>query len=78
MSAPLTQLSAPPSGQTCGQYANGFANAIGAYINNPNATDMCEYCQYSESATNFLGWADTPRRWRFLLLSSKHELLTKG
>ncbi|GFZ48255.1 hypothetical protein JCM24511_06003 [Saitozyma sp. JCM 24511] len=37
----------PPSGQTCGQYANGFANAVGGYINNPNATDECQYCQYS-------------------------------
>jgi ATP-binding cassette subfamily G (WHITE) protein 2 (SNQ2) len=38
----------PPSGQTCGQYANGFATAVGGYINNPNATDECQYCQYSE------------------------------
>ncbi|KAH8835157.1 P-loop containing nucleoside triphosphate hydrolase protein [Flagelloscypha sp. PMI_526] len=37
----------PPSGQTCSQWAGEFVGAFGGYINNPNATSSCEYCQYS-------------------------------
>ncbi|KAG6826923.1 hypothetical protein H0H92_013902, partial [Tricholoma furcatifolium] len=36
----------PPSGQTCAQWAQPFANAFGGYINNLNATAACQYCQY--------------------------------
>lgn len=37
----------PPTGQTCGAYANAFATAVGGYINNPSAIApaMCEFCQ---------------------------------
>ena len=37
----------PPSGQTCQQWAGDFVNSFGGYLNNPNATSSCEYCQYS-------------------------------
>ncbi|KAJ3718556.1 ABC-2 type transporter-domain-containing protein [Lentinula raphanica] len=36
----------PPSGQTCGEWADDFVSAFGGYINNRNATSSCEYCQY--------------------------------
>ena len=36
----------PPSGQTCQQWAGEFVDAFGGYLNNPNATDSCQYCQY--------------------------------
>jgi len=36
----------PPSGQTCYTWANEFVTAFGGYINNPNATATCQYCQY--------------------------------
>jgi len=36
----------PPSGQTCSQYAGPFVNTFGGYLNNPNATTQCQYCQY--------------------------------
>ncbi|KAJ3718555.1 ABC-2 type transporter-domain-containing protein [Lentinula raphanica] len=36
----------PPSGQTCGEWADDFVGAFGGYINNRNATSSCEYCQY--------------------------------
>ncbi|KIK62247.1 hypothetical protein GYMLUDRAFT_42191 [Collybiopsis luxurians FD-317 M1] len=36
----------PPSGETCYQWANDFVNVFGGYLNNPNATSSCQYCQY--------------------------------
>ena len=36
----------PPSGQNCDQWAGDFANTFGGYINNPEATSSCQYCQY--------------------------------
>lgn len=36
----------PPSGQTCAQWAGKFAAAMGGYLDNPDATDECRYCQY--------------------------------
>ncbi|KAN0064189.1 ATP-binding cassette transporter snq2 [Thecaphora frezii] len=37
----------PPSGQTCTQWAGQFLDAYGGYLQNPNATQDCHYCQYS-------------------------------
>ncbi|RPD82151.1 hypothetical protein L226DRAFT_497300 [Lentinus tigrinus ALCF2SS1-7] len=37
----------PPSGQTCIQWANEFVQGFGGYIDNPNDTSACRYCQYS-------------------------------
>lgn len=37
-----------PAGQTCGEYAGAFAQAVGGYLDNPNATgEDCNFCQYS-------------------------------
>lgn len=36
----------PPSGQTCQDWAGDFVDAVGGYLNNPNATAACQYCQY--------------------------------
>ncbi|KAL1762505.1 ABC-2 type transporter-domain-containing protein [Schizophyllum commune] len=36
----------PPDGQSCGQWAGAFVQAYGGYIDNPDATDACRYCQY--------------------------------
>ncbi len=36
-----------PAGQTCGQYLSAFLESATGYLLNPNATSMCEYCQYS-------------------------------
>jgi ATP-binding cassette subfamily G (WHITE) protein 2 (SNQ2) len=38
--------SAAPSGQTCYQWAGEFTDYMGGYLNNPNATEDCEFCQY--------------------------------
>ncbi|KAF8314185.1 hypothetical protein DL93DRAFT_1089526 [Clavulina sp. PMI_390] len=37
----------PPSNQTCGDYMAPYLNVAAGYINNPNATSDCQYCQYS-------------------------------
>ncbi|KAI0095244.1 ABC-2 type transporter-domain-containing protein [Irpex rosettiformis] len=36
----------PPSGQTCFEWANDFVTVAGGYLDNPNATEHCRYCQY--------------------------------
>lgn len=62
----------PPSGQTCAQWADAFVDAAGGYLNNPNATSGCQYCQYANGDQYY-----TPlnisfdNRWRdaFILFS---------
>jgi len=39
----------PPSGQTCAAWANDFVNAAGGYLDNPNDSAGCRYCQYKVS-----------------------------
>ncbi|KAI9304002.1 ABC-2 type transporter-domain-containing protein [Cunninghamella echinulata] len=60
------KIRAPP-GQTCGQYFNDFFNNGGlGYLQDSNATDSCNYCQYTTGndfyETN-IGW-DFNNRWR--------------
>lgn len=37
----------PPPNQTCSSYMAEFLSSHAGYINNPNSTSNCEYCQYS-------------------------------
>ncbi|KAG0265706.1 hypothetical protein DFQ27_000439 [Actinomortierella ambigua] len=37
----------PPAGQTCIQYAGRFMETAIGYLNNPDATTDCQYCQYA-------------------------------
>ncbi|KAF8321131.1 putative ABC multidrug transporter [Clavulina sp. PMI_390] len=37
----------PPMNQTCGEYMAPFFQVATGYINNPNATSNCQYCEYS-------------------------------
>jgi ATP-binding cassette, subfamily G (WHITE), member 2, SNQ2 len=39
----------PPSGQTCQNWAGEFVTEFKGYIDNPNATESCRYCQYAVS-----------------------------
>jgi hypothetical protein len=39
----------PPSGQTCLAWAGDFVKAAGGYLDNPNDSDSCRYCQYRVS-----------------------------
>ncbi|TDZ36627.1 Brefeldin A resistance protein [Colletotrichum spinosum] len=42
----------PPPGSTCGEYADRFVREVAGtgYLENPNATSNCGYCQYSNGA----------------------------
>ncbi|KAI9507719.1 ABC-2 type transporter-domain-containing protein [Russula earlei] len=43
----------PPPGQSCATWANDFVDAFGGYLENPNDTQRCRYCQYKAcAATN--------------------------
>ncbi|KAL5519561.1 SNQ2_2 [Sanghuangporus vaninii] len=62
----------PPSGQTCQQWAGDFVNAFGGYLNNPNATSSCQYCQYRVGDEYFTALnIEFSDRWRnvFLILA---------
>ena len=62
----------PPSGQTCQQWAGAFVDAFGGYLNNPNATSSCQYCQYRVGDEYFIPLnIEFSERWRnvFLLLA---------
>ncbi|ORY35845.1 ABC-2 type transporter-domain-containing protein [Naematelia encephala] len=54
-----------PAGQTCAQWAGEFADAIGGYLNNPNDTGTCEFCQY-KLGDNFYNGLEISydNRWR--------------
>ncbi|ETS61335.1 hypothetical protein PaG_04356 [Moesziomyces aphidis] len=45
----------PQSGQTCTQWAGTFLNAFGGYLENPDATADCGYCQYSRGDDFYAG-----------------------
>lgn len=47
-----------PAGQTCGAYAGAYAQASGGYLQDPNATGNCNYCQY-QSGDTFLAGINT-------------------
>ncbi|KAI0273384.1 pleiotropic drug resistance ABC transporter [Gloeopeniophorella convolvens] len=44
----------PPSGQTCVAWAGDFVNAVSGYLDNPNDTSSCRYCQYKVGDEYFL------------------------
>ncbi|EGO05281.1 hypothetical protein SERLA73DRAFT_157866 [Serpula lacrymans var. lacrymans S7.3] len=55
----------PPPGQTCSAWASDFVTAVGGYLDNPNATDSCRYCEYSVGDQFFLPLnISYSNRWR--------------
>ncbi|KAG0215682.1 hypothetical protein BGX28_008928 [Mortierella sp. GBA30] len=54
-----------PLGQTCGEYAAAFMKTATGYLNNPNDTANCQYCQYSYGQDFYEGLSmDFANRWR--------------
>ncbi|KAF2636857.1 hypothetical protein P280DRAFT_492818 [Massarina eburnea CBS 473.64] len=55
----------PPSGQTCGQYLGAFLQTAPGVLQNPDATDECNYCSLS-SSDQFLAGSQIyySQRWR--------------
>ncbi|ETW86763.1 ABC transporter [Heterobasidion irregulare TC 32-1] len=62
----------PPSSQTCQAWASSFVSAFGGYLDNPNDTTACRYCQYSVGDEFFLPLnIRFENRWRdaFIILA---------
>ncbi|GAC94574.1 drug exporter [Pseudozyma hubeiensis SY62] len=45
----------PPTGETCRAWASSFVDAFGGYLQNPDATSDCQYCQYRSGDQFFAG-----------------------
>lgn len=59
----------PPNGETCLSWAGEFLSTYGGYLNQENATDVCEYCQYSVGDDFFIPLnISVSHRWRDALL----------
>ncbi|KAF9937254.1 hypothetical protein BGZ65_001623 [Modicella reniformis] len=56
-----------PLGQTCQSYAAAFMEKASGYINNPNDTANCQYCQYEYGQDFYSALSmDFANRWRNL------------
>ncbi|KAF9890970.1 hypothetical protein FE257_005227 [Aspergillus nanangensis] len=55
----------PPSGMNCGDYMQQYMSVAPGYLENPNATDSCNYCSIS-TADQYLGSVhmEWDQRWR--------------
>ncbi|KWU42587.1 hypothetical protein RHOSPDRAFT_20945 [Rhodotorula sp. JG-1b] len=55
----------PPSSQTCNEWLGPFIASAGGYVNNPNASDNCQYCQYAAGDQFYraldIKWSDRGR-----------------
>ncbi|GAA6025845.1 hypothetical protein JCM10207_002683 [Rhodosporidiobolus poonsookiae] len=43
----------PPSGQTCNDWMGPYIEQAGGYLNNPNASADCQFCQYETGSEFF-------------------------
>jgi ATP-binding cassette subfamily G (WHITE) protein 2 (SNQ2) len=54
-----------PSGQTCAQWAGEYAELVGGYLDNPESTGDCNFCQYRYGQAFFPPLEiDFANRWR--------------
>ncbi|KAJ2373879.1 ATP-binding cassette transporter snq2, partial [Coemansia sp. RSA 2603] len=55
----------PPDGKTCNEYAGDWVSKAIGYLNNPDATDNCQYCSYKvgDEFYTSLSWSFN-HRWR--------------
>ncbi|TFK26774.1 ABC-transporter [Coprinopsis marcescibilis] len=62
----------PPSGESCASWAQEFVDVFGGYLDNPNDTSACRYCQFKVGDEFFLPLnIRYSNRWRdaFILFS---------
>ncbi|KAI8460557.1 ABC-2 type transporter-domain-containing protein [Phakopsora pachyrhizi] len=59
----------PPENQTCNEWAENFVSNFGGYLENPDDTSGCRYCQY-RSGDDFLKGTkfDYDKRWREMVI----------
>lgn len=59
------QTFSPPENQTCGEYMKAYIDSAGGYLQSPEATEACNFCQLS-STDQFLHRinAEWDHRWR--------------
>lgn len=70
-----------PPGQTCATWAKEFIDFAGGYLEDPNATDTCRYCQYSVGDEFYTPLnIDYGDRWRnvFILFAFFGECLSRS
>lgn len=67
----------PPTGQTCAQYMQEYISQAGGYLDDPNSTDSCSYCQLSNT-NEYLArigvswdhrWRDFGLLWVFIVFN---------
>ncbi|PYD84322.1 hypothetical protein DNF23_55205, partial [Pseudomonas syringae pv. pisi] len=39
----------PPQGKSCGEYMASFIENAGGYLQDPNSTERCGYCRYTDA-----------------------------
>ena len=58
----------PPPGATCGQYMGPYIQATGGYLENPDASAACRFCQIGSTNTFLSAITSVPdpygQRWR--------------
>ncbi|TFK26772.1 ABC-transporter [Coprinopsis marcescibilis] len=62
----------PPSGETCASWAQEFVSIFGGYLDNPNDSSACRYCQFQVGDEFFVPLnIKFSQRWRdaFILFS---------
>jgi hypothetical protein len=73
----------PPPGQTCTQYAGAFAQSSGGYLLQPDATQNCMMCPYSEANSYLATINISPEdKWRdfgiFLVFTATNYMLVSS
>ena len=55
----------PAANQTCSQYLQNYINSVGGYLNNPDATQDCQYCSVLSTNVYLSGVSSSyAHRWR--------------
>lgn len=54
-----------PNGSTCGEYMQSYIDMAGGLVDNPDASEQCQYCPLSETNTFLAGVnVEFSNRWR--------------
>ena len=67
----------PRIGQTCAEYMHDYISLAGGYVNNPEATQDCQFCYASDTNVYLTGvsasyanrWRDFGIMWAFIIFN---------